>query len=68
LQRTLMSFPTASAAVPARVERSRVRVIFAGLKAVILFLIGSARCGQPNVAAVVDDLPRLARELAGDRP
>ena len=43
-------------------------MIFAGLKAVILFLIGSALCGQSNVAAVVDDLPRLVRELAGDRP
>jgi hypothetical protein len=61
-----MSAATASAAVPAPVERSRVRVIFAGLMLVLLPTIVGDLGGLDRLAWVT--LRRLARELAGERP
>jgi hypothetical protein len=58
-----MSAATASAGLPAPVERSRVRVIFAGLMLVLLL----AALDQTIVATALPTI-RLARELAGDRP
>src|ERR687892_2581107 len=58
LQRTPMSAATASAAVPAPVERSRVRVIFAGLMLVLLL----AALDQTIVATA---LPTIVGDLGG---
>jgi hypothetical protein len=69
-----MTAATASAALPAPVERARVQAIFAGLPTIVGFARARTLAehdGVPpeRIAAVVDDLlRRLARELAGDRP